>query len=149
MRQIILLFWSKLQWKLCDERKPMLNYGNCVAAFPSIWARADLFVLCDRSSLCPVLGAFEGVERSMKKFAVTVAVLALGLAACQSQTEEAAENDTNVENAVESDTNAATNDAANAADNALDAAGNAIENAGEAVDNAGAAVENAGTNEAH
>ena len=85
----------------------------------------------------------------MKKFAVTVAVLALGLAACQSQTEEAAENDTNVENAVEADTNAATTDAANAADNALDAAGNAIENAGEAVDNAGAAVENAGTNEAH
>jgi hypothetical protein len=85
----------------------------------------------------------------MKKIAVTVAVLALGLAACQSQNEEAATNDTNVENAAEADTNAATNDAANAADNALDAAGNAIDNAGEAVENAGAAVENAGENAAH
>ena len=65
----------------------------------------------------------------MKTFAVTVAVLALGLAACQSQNEEAA-----------------TNDAANAADNALDQAGNAIENAGQAVENAGEAVENASTN---
>ena len=82
----------------------------------------------------------------MKKIAVTVAVLALGLAACQNQSEEAVENDTNVENAVEADANAATNDAANAADNALDAAGNAIENAGEAVENAGEAVENSTTN---
>lgn len=82
----------------------------------------------------------------MKTFAVTVAVLALGLAACESKTEEAAENDTNVENAVEADANAATNDAANAADNALDSAGNAIEDAGNAVENAGEAVENATTN---
>jgi len=82
----------------------------------------------------------------MKTFAVTVAVLALGLAACESQTEEAVENDTAVENAVEADANAATNDAANAADNALDAAGNAIENAGNAVENAGDAVENATDN---
>ena len=82
----------------------------------------------------------------MKKFAVTVAVLALGLAACESKNEEAAENDTNVENAVEADANAATVDATNAADNALDAAGNAIENAGEAVENAGEAVEDATTN---
>ena len=82
----------------------------------------------------------------MKTFAVTVAVLALGLAACESRTEEAAENDANVENAVEADTNAATDDAANAADNALDTAGNAIENAGNAVENAGEAVENAADN---
>ena len=82
----------------------------------------------------------------MKKFAVTVAVLALGLAACESKTEEAAENETNVENAVEADANAATADAANAADNALDAASNDIANAGEAVENAAESVENAATN---
>jgi hypothetical protein len=84
----------------------------------------------------------------MKKIALTVAVLALGLAACESRTEEAVENDTNVENAAEADTNAATNDAANAADNALDSAGNAIEDAGNAVENAGEAVENAADNAA-
>ena len=67
----------------------------------------------------------------MKKVALTVAVLALGLAACESKTEEAVEN-VAVENAVESDVNAAEV----AVDNALDAAGNAVENAGEAVDNA-------------
>ena len=82
----------------------------------------------------------------MKTFAVTVAVLALGLAACESKTEDAVENDTNIENAAEADTNAATNDAANAADNALDAAGNAIDDAGNAVENAGDSVENATTN---
>ena len=78
----------------------------------------------------------------MKKVALTVAVLALGLAACESKTEEAVEN-VAVENAVESDVNAAEV----AVDNALDAAGNAVENAGEAVDNAAdaaaAATENA------
>ena len=84
----------------------------------------------------------------MKTFAVTVAVLALGLAACDTRTEEAVENDTNLENAAAADTNAATNDAANAADNALDQAGNAIENAGAAVENAGDAVENAAENAA-
>ena len=82
----------------------------------------------------------------MKKIALTVAVLSLGLAACGNQTEEAVENETNVENAVEADTVEATNDSANAADNALDAAGNAIENAGEAVENAGESVDNATTN---
>ena len=79
----------------------------------------------------------------MKKVALTVAVLALGLAACESKTEEAAEN-VAVENAVESDVNAAEV----AVDNALDAAGNAVENAGEAVENAGEAVENAAENAA-
>jgi uncharacterized lipoprotein NlpE involved in copper resistance len=84
----------------------------------------------------------------MKKIAVTVAVLALGLAGCQNNNADdtAANDTTNVENAADADTTAATNDAANAADNALDAAGNAIENAGEAVENAGAAVENAADN---
>ena len=77
----------------------------------------------------------------MKKIALTVAVLALGLAACETKTENAVENDTAVENAAEADVNAATNDAANAADNALDAAGNAVENAGEAVENAADAVD--------
>jgi predicted small secreted protein len=81
----------------------------------------------------------------MKKVAVTVAVLALGLAACGTKTEDAVEN-TSVENAVEADVNAATTDATNAADTALDAAGNAVENAGEAVENAGEAVENAAEN---
>ena len=82
----------------------------------------------------------------MKKVALTVAVLALGLAACGTKTENAAENDTAVENAVEADANAATNDAANAADNALDAAGNAVENAGDAVENAAEDVANAADN---
>jgi hypothetical protein len=77
----------------------------------------------------------------MKKVALTVAVLALGLAACESKTADAVEN-TDVANAVEADANAADV----AVDNALDAAGNAVENAGEAIDNAGEAVENASDN---
>ena len=79
----------------------------------------------------------------MKKIAVTVAVLALGLAACQ---DNAADDPNSVENTVENeaaaDVNAAV-DASNVADNALDAAGNAIENAGDAVENAADAVDNA------
>ena len=82
----------------------------------------------------------------MKKIAVTVAVLALGLAACNQTAEDNTATDTNVENAVEADTNAATNDAAKAADNALDTAGNALENAGNAVENAGDSVANAADN---
>ena len=76
----------------------------------------------------------------MKKVALTVAVLALGLAACQ---DNAADNNASAVNTIETeaeaDVNAATNsadDALNAAGNELDAAGNALENAGEAVDNA-------------
>jgi predicted small secreted protein len=72
----------------------------------------------------------------MKKIAVTVAVLALGLAGCNKTAADNTANDMNVENAAEYDTNAATNDSMNAADNALDTAGNAVENAGNAVDNA-------------
>ncbi|HEU4499568.1 MAG TPA: hypothetical protein VFR60_09545 [Sphingomicrobium sp.] len=79
----------------------------------------------------------------MKKVALTVAVLALGLAACESKTEEAVEN-VAVENAVESDVNAAEV----AVDNALDAAGNAVENAGEAVENAADAAGDAAENAA-
>jgi predicted small secreted protein len=77
----------------------------------------------------------------MKKVALTVAVLALGLAACETKTENAAEN-AGLENAVEADANAADV----AVDNALDAAGNDVSNAGEAVENAGEAVENAADN---
>ena len=98
---------------------------------------------------CPVWGTSDGNGTIMKKIAVTVAVLALGLAACGTKTENAVENDTAVENAVDADANAATNDAANAADNALDTAGNAIENAGNAVENAGDAVDNAAANTAN
>jgi hypothetical protein len=80
----------------------------------------------------------------MKKVAVTVAVLALGLAACaqNNDADNMAENDVMVENEAGADMNMGM-DATNAADNALDAAGNAVENAGEAVENAADAVENA------
>ena len=77
----------------------------------------------------------------MKKVALTVAVLALGLAACETKTENAVDN-TAVENAAEADVNAADT----AVDNALDSAGNAVENAGDAVENAGDAVANAAGN---
>ena len=77
----------------------------------------------------------------MKKVALTVAVLALGLAACESKTENAVDNMA-VENAVEADAMAADN----AVDNALDAADNAVENAGEAIDNAAEATEDAADN---
>ncbi len=77
----------------------------------------------------------------MKKFALTaVAVLGLGLAACQ---DNAPDNNVSTENTIETeaaaDTNAAITGTENlgaAADNALDAAGNAVENAGDAIENA-------------
>jgi hypothetical protein len=65
----------------------------------------------------------------MKKVALTAAVLALGLAACQPKAEtnnEAA--DTNVENAAAVDTNIATNDAMANADAALNATDNTTAN---------------------
>ena len=77
----------------------------------------------------------------MKKVALTVAVLALGLAACDKKADDAA-NNVAAENAVEADANAALE----SADNALDAAGNAVENAGEAVENAGESVDAAAGN---
>ena len=84
----------------------------------------------------------------MKKIAiVTVAVLALGLAAChKNYSENNVANETAVGNNAESDVNAASNDSVNAADAALNSASNAVENAGDAVDNAQDAVENATTN---
>ena len=86
----------------------------------------------------------------MKKVAVTVAVLALGLAACnKNDADNNAANETAVENNAEYDVNAATNDATTAADNALNAADNALDNAGNAVENAADAVGNAAENATH
>jgi hypothetical protein len=79
----------------------------------------------------------------MKKFALTVAVLTLGLAACQ---DNAADNEASTVNTVEMEAEADVNAAENVADNALDAAGNAVEDAGNAVDNAADATENAAEN---
>jgi predicted small secreted protein len=72
----------------------------------------------------------------MKKVAVTVAVLALGLAACNKNAENTAANETAVENNAEYDTNAATENATVAADNELNAASNDINAAGNHVENA-------------
>ena len=77
----------------------------------------------------------------MKKVALTVAVLALGLAACETKTENAVEN-VAVENAVEGDVNAMDS----AVENGLEAVDNAADNLGDAAENAGAAVENAAEN---
>ena len=83
----------------------------------------------------------------MKKVAVTVAILALGLAACE---DNAADNNVSavntIENEAEADTNAATTDAANAADSALNVADNALDDAGNSLENAAEAVENAAEN---
>ncbi len=86
----------------------------------------------------------------MKKVAMTVAVIALGLAACtKNDADNTAANDTAVENAAATDTNVAAENATAAADSALNAAGNAVENAGEAVDNASDAVANTAENTTH
>ena len=76
----------------------------------------------------------------MKKFAVTVAVLALGVAACQ---DNAADNNVSTVNTIEEEAAADTNAAAAAADEALndtanlgDATANAADNAEDAADNA-------------
>lgn len=79
----------------------------------------------------------------MKKVALTVAVLTLGLAACQ---DNAADSNTSTVDTVENEAAADLNAAENVADNALDAAGNAVEDAGNAVDNAADAVDNAAEN---
>ncbi len=76
----------------------------------------------------------------MKKVALTVAVLGLGLAACQ---DNAPDNEASAVNTVEMEANADTAAAANAVDNALDATENAVDNAGEAVENAAEAADNA------
>ena len=62
----------------------------------------------------------------MKKIALTVAVLALGLAACQ---DNAPDNNTSTLNTIETEANADTTAAANSVDNALDATANAADNA--------------------
>ncbi len=62
----------------------------------------------------------------MKKIALTVAVLALGLAACQ---DNAPDNNVSTLNTIETEANADTTAAANSVDNALDATGNAVDNA--------------------
>ena len=76
----------------------------------------------------------------MKKIAVTVAVLALGVAACQ---DNAADNNVSTVNTIEEEAAADTNAAAAAADEALndtanlgDATANAADNAEDAADNA-------------
>ena len=79
----------------------------------------------------------------MKKVAVTVAVLALGLAACQ---DNAADNNASAVNTVETEAEADVNAASDDATNAADAALNATENLGDAVENVGDAVENAADN---
>ena len=81
----------------------------------------------------------------MKKVALTVAVLALGLAACE---DNAPDNATSTVNTVEMEANADTAAAANAVDNALDATENAVDNAADATDNAADATENAAENAA-
>jgi hypothetical protein len=83
----------------------------------------------------------------MKKIAVTVAVLALGLAACaKNNADNTAANDLGTENAATADMNGATNDTTNAASNALDQASNNLAVASNAVENATAAVNNASSN---
>jgi hypothetical protein len=79
----------------------------------------------------------------MKKVALTVAVLTLGLAACQ---DNAADSNTSTVDTVENEAVADLNAAETVADNALDAAGNAVEDAGNVVEDAGNAVANATEN---
>ena len=62
----------------------------------------------------------------MKKVALTVAVLALGLAACQ---DNAPDNNVSTLNTIETEANADTTAAANTVDNALDTTANAVDNA--------------------
>lgn len=79
----------------------------------------------------------------MKKIALTVAVLGLGLAACQ---DNAPDNEVSTVNTVEMEANADTAAAANAVDNAMDATANAVDNTADAVDNAADATENTADN---
>ena len=62
----------------------------------------------------------------MKKVTLTVAVLALGLAACQ---DNAADNASSTLNTIETEANADTAAAANSVDNALESTDNAVDNA--------------------
>ena len=80
----------------------------------------------------------------MMKVAVTVAVLALGLAGCarEQEADNMTENEVMTENAAETDMNMATN----AADNALENAEEAISNVQESAENAAEAVDEAAAN---
>ena len=88
-----------------------------------------------------------GMETDMKKIAIAaVAVLGLGLAACQ---DNAPDNAVSTENTIETEAAADTNSAIAgtenlgvAADNALDAAGNSLSNAGNSIENAAEDVAN-------
>jgi len=75
----------------------------------------------------------------MKKIAVTVAVLALGLAACanQNEAENVGDNEVAIENEATVDMNMDNMTAENVAENALENASESIENAAEAVENIG------------
>ena len=91
-----------------------------------------------------------GVETIMKKIAiVTVAVLALGLGACnKDNTDNNVANETAVENTAAADVNAADYSAVNAADAALNATvSNDVGNVSNAADTGTAAVSNATTNQ--
>ncbi|WP_240325499.1 circumsporozoite protein [Sphingomonas mesophila] len=79
----------------------------------------------------------------MKKVALTVAVLALGLAACE---DNAPDNEASTVNTIEMEANADTAAAANSVDNALDATENAADNA--VVTDDEAAANNTATNNA-
>ena len=76
----------------------------------------------------------------MKKVALTVAVLALGLAACE---DNAPDNATSTVNTVEMEAEADTANAANSVDNALDATENAVDNTVDDADNAADNADNA------
>jgi hypothetical protein len=91
-----------------------------------------------RAETGALMGTHKGSGTIMKKVALTVAVLALGLAACNKQ--EAANNavETNAENAAVTDVNAASNDVTANADNAL----NTDVNATNAADNSANAAAN-------
>ena len=76
----------------------------------------------------------------MKKVAVTVAVLALGLAACAQENEannDLTANELYTENEADADMNMAMDNmsAENVAENALEDASNAVDNASDAVEN--------------
>ena len=77
----------------------------------------------------------------MKKIALAaVAVLGLGLAACQ---DNAADNTTSTENTIETEAATDTNSALNATDNLGASADNILDDAGNSLSNAGNSIENA------
>lgn len=76
----------------------------------------------------------------MKKFAVTVAVLALGVAACQ---DNAADNNVSTVNTIDEEAAADTNAAAAAADEALNDTANLGDATANAADNAEGVADNA------